>query len=236
MKESDLYPPIKAFLVAQGYEVKSEVAGVDIVACRDDEDPVLVEMKTGLTLALVHQGIARQSISDWVYLAVPQVRSRKALAANLRLCRRLGLGLIMVRLSDSHVTVSVDPKPYKPRKVKARRGRLLNEFARRVGDPNTGGTNRVKLVTAYRQDALRCASFLSEHGDSKGADVAKGAAVAGATNLMRSNHYGWFERVGRGVYALTTDGAKDLERYGKESPIELAVELADELAIEPGAD
>lgn len=211
-----MYQPIKAYLLAQGYEVKSEVAGVDVVACRPDEDPVLVEMKTSLTLALVHQGIARQSMSDWVYLAIPQVRSRKALAANLRLCRRLGLGLIMVRLSDGHVTVSVDPKPYKPRQSKARRGRLLNEFSRRVGDPNTGGTNRVKLVTAYRQDALRCVQFLAEHGTSKGSDVAKGAGVTGATSLMRFNHYGWFERVGTGIYALTGEGEASLGLYGEE--------------------
>lgn len=214
MKESDLYPPIKTYLVAQGFEVKSEVAGVDVVACRPDEDPVLVEMKTSLSLALVHQGIARQSISDWVYLAIPQVRSRKAQAANLRLCRRLGLGLIMVRLSDGHVTVSVDPKPYKPRASKTRRGRLLNEFARRVGDPNTGGTNQVKLVTAYRQDALRCAHFLADHGVSKGSIVAKGAGVPGATDLMRANHYGWFERVDKGIYGLTAEGQSSLGRYG----------------------
>ncbi len=216
LKESDLYEPVKAYLQAQGYEVKAEVAGVDLVACRADEDPVLIEMKTSLSLALVHQAINRQSISDWVYLAIPQVRSRKAQAANLRLCRRLGLGLMMVRVADGHVTVSVDPKPYKPRQSKARRGRLLNEFARRVGDPNTGGTTRVKLVTAYRQDALRCARFLAEHGASKGSDVAKGTGVLGATRLMALNHYGWFERVAKGIYEVTPAGASSLRLYGDE--------------------
>ena len=38
-KETDLYPPVKALLEGQGYEVKGEVGAADIVACRGDEDP-----------------------------------------------------------------------------------------------------------------------------------------------------------------------------------------------------
>ena len=34
MKETDLYPPVKAFLEAQGYEVKGEVGDCDLVAVR----------------------------------------------------------------------------------------------------------------------------------------------------------------------------------------------------------
>ena len=72
MRESELYPPVKAFLEGQGYEVKAEVGAADVVACRaPDEDPVIVEVKTGFSLTLFHQGIARQSLSDAVYLAVP---------------------------------------------------------------------------------------------------------------------------------------------------------------------
>ena len=31
MKEADLYPPLKAFLEAQGYEVKAEIGACDIM-------------------------------------------------------------------------------------------------------------------------------------------------------------------------------------------------------------
>ena len=93
MREQDLYPPIKAFLEAQGYEVKAEVDGCDVVAMRGAEPPVLVEMKTAFSLALVFQGIARQGLSDHVYLAVPPLSGRKARRGDaLTLCRRLGLG------------------------------------------------------------------------------------------------------------------------------------------------
>lgn len=210
LRETELYPPIKAYLELQGYEVKSEIAGADVVAMRaDDPDPVIVEMKIGMNLTLVQQGVARQAISDWVYLAVPTTKGRKTLAAHIALCRRLGLGFMTIRPRDGFVQVHCDPAPYAPRGSKARKGRLLREFQRRVGDPNVGGSTRVTLVTAYRQDAMRCAGFLAAQGPSKGAAVAKATGVPRATTIMRDDHYGWFEKVERGVYALTPKGREE---------------------------
>ncbi len=213
-RETNLYPPVKTYLEAQGYEVKGEVGAVDVMAMRGDDEPVLVELKLGFSLALLHQGIARQTVSDAVYLAVPH-SSGKALKENLNLCRRLGLGLMTVRLRDGFVEVLVDPAPYRPRKSAKRKGRLLREFARRVGDPNAGGATRVGLVTSYRQDALRCATYLEDQGASKGAAVAKGAGVPRATRIMADDHYGWFERVSTGVYMLTPRGVEALTAYGR---------------------
>ena len=45
LRETDLYPPIKCFLEGQGYEVKGEVGDCDVVAVRDGDEPVLVELK-----------------------------------------------------------------------------------------------------------------------------------------------------------------------------------------------
>ena len=217
MRETDLYPPVKAYLEAQGYEVKAEVGDCDLLARRGEEPPVVVELKLSFSLALVMQGVARQSLFDHVYLAVPvpkrggwQTRYKDM----VRLCRRLGLGLLAVRTgTEPGVEAHLDPGPYTPRKRTQAAGRLLREFERRVGDPNLGGQTRVKRITAYRQDALRCAVYLRDHGSSKAAVVAKSTGVAKAANLMRANHYGWFERVDRGVYQLTQAGAKGLEEY-----------------------
>ena len=214
-RETDLYLPVKAYLEAQGYEVKGEIGAVDVMAVRGDEDPVLVELKLGFSLALLHQGIARQSVSDAVYLAIPKQGKRRALMNNVALCRRLGLGVLTVRLRDGYVEVLADPAPFKPRKVAVRKGRLLREFARRVGDPNAGGATRVGIVTSYRQDALRCATYLVGAGASKGAVVAKVAGVPKATQIMAADHYGWFERVSLGVYILTPKGVAELEVYGR---------------------
>ncbi len=209
LKETDLYPPVKAFLEGQGYEVKGEVGAADVVACRAGEDPVIVELKTGFSLALVHQGIARQAVTDLVYLAIPHqpgARHWKALKQHIILCRRLGLGLLTVRLEDGMIEPRVDPGPYRPRQSKARKQRLLREFARLSGDPNTGGATRTGIVTAYRQDAVRCLQVLAALGPSKGAVVAKESGVSRATRMMADNHYGWFERVEKGIYQLSDAG------------------------------
>lgn len=212
--ETELYPPVKAFLIGQGYDVKAEVGAADLVACRGDADPVIVELKTGFSLSLFHQAIARQSMTDAVYVAVARGTGRRfqqALKNNLMLARRLGLGVITVRLSDGFVEVHLDPAPYAPRKSKLRKDRLLREFSRRVGDPNVGGSTRVSLMTAYRQDAIRCAEHLEANGPSRGADVAKATGVGRATRMMTDDHYGWFERVARGVYALSPKGRESLQ-------------------------
>lgn len=216
-RETDLYPPIKAHLQAQGYEVKSEVGAADVVAIRGDEPPVIIELKVGFSLSLVHQGIARQSVTDAVYLAVPRGTGRlfqRAIKDNAALCRRLGLGLITVRPGDGLVEVHLDPAPFVPRKSTIRKTRLLREFARREGDPNTGGSTRAGLVTAYRQDAVRCAAVLRDLGPAKGAVVARAAGVKAATRMMAEDHYGWFERIAKGIYALTPKGEAGLLHYG----------------------
>ncbi|NKX43419.1 DUF2161 domain-containing phosphodiesterase [Roseicyclus persicicus] len=208
MQETDLYPPVKAFLEAAGYAVKAEIGPADVVAVKDGEEPLIVELKTGFSLALFHQGVARLSVSDLVYLAVPAGRGRRfqrALAENTRLARRLGLGLMTVRPETGLVEVHCDPGPYAPRKSAPRRRALLAEFARRRGDPNLGGAQGAR-VTAYRQDALACAAHLAAHGPTKGAAVRDATGVARATTILRDNHYGWFEKVSTGIYTLTEAG------------------------------
>lgn len=210
MRETDLYEPVKRLLESQGYEVKAEVGPADVVAVRGDEPPVIVELKTSFSLSLFHQAIDRRAITDDVYIAVPAARGRngsKALQRNLKLCRRLGLGLITVRAGDSHIEVHADPAPYRPRPSTRRKALLLREFARRHGDPNTGGATRRGLVTAYRQDALRCAEYLSANGATKASQVAEGTGVANARRIMADNHYGWFRRVATGIYDLDPESA-----------------------------
>ncbi|GIT91102.1 hypothetical protein JANAI62_15570 [Jannaschia pagri] len=206
MRETDLYPPIKAFLVNQGYEVKGEIGAADVVACRGDDPPVIVELKTGFSLTLIHQGIDRQAVTPHVYLAVPDGQGRRAYAAlkaNLKLARRLGLGVLTVRPDTGAVTVHCDPGPFQPRLLRKPKERLLREFAARRGDPAQGGATRDGLMTAYRQDALALAQHLAEHGACKGSHARDATGVTRATQIMRDNHYGWFERVRPGVYAVT---------------------------------
>ncbi len=216
MREADLYPDLKAYLEGQGYVVKAEIGACDLMARRGDEPAVIVEMKLTFSLGLVMQGIARQGMFDHVYLAVPVTEKGWKLRYRdiINLCRRLGLGLLAVKPGQG-VEAHLDPALYQPRKNVTKAAGLLREFDRRVGDPNVGGTTGVKRVTAYRQDALRCLAAL-------GPDVLQGAAVARvsgvpkATTLMRINHYGWFEPLGKGVYTLSDKGREALAQHGSE--------------------
>jgi len=222
MKEADLYPPLKAFLEAQGYEVKAEIGACDIMALRAGDPPLVVEMKLGFNLSLVLQGVVRQALFDTVYLAVQA--PKKGWPARYKdivaLCRRLGLGLLVVTPGEAAadpglVEAHLDPGPYLPRRNVARAGRLLREFQRRVGDPNQGGTTGIKRMTAYRQDALRCLASVAD-GPLKAAEVAKRAGVAKAATLMRADHYGWFDRVALGVYAVSPKGLAALGENADE--------------------
>lgn len=210
--ETELYAPVKRFLEAQGYEVKAEIDGCDVVALRGQDPPVIVELKRSLSLKLLLQGVDRQAMSDCVYLAIAPPK-RRELGDIQKLCRRLGLGLLLV--SPRMVEPLLDPAPYKPRKDVRRAGMLLREFARRVGDPNEGGASRKRsIMTAYRQDALRCARVLAQ--SEAGASPARLKAEAGVVRagaILRDDHYGWFQRVDRGVYALTPRGAQALEEH-----------------------
>ena len=207
MKESDLYPPVKAFLEAKGFEVKGEIGPADVMGVRG-EDMVVVELKTRFSLALFHQGIARLAVCDCVYIAVARGSGRlwqKAVRENVKLARRLGLGLLSVQVQTGTVEVHCDPGPYAPRMAARRKRAMLSEFERREGDPNPGGLAGAR-VTAYRQEATLCAEFLGLAGQARGAEVAKSTGVARATTIMRDNHYGWFEKVEKGVYRLSDAG------------------------------
>lgn len=177
-------------------------------------EPIIVEMKTGFTLSLFHQAIKRQAMTDLVYIAVPRKTGKPAQVAirrNKMLCRRLGIGLLTVRMATGQIDVHCEPGPFTPRKMKAKKTKLLKEFESRHGDPNEGGMTSVGMMTSYRQGALRCAKVLHDEGACKGSYVAKMAGFEKATNAMAANHYGWFERVDKGIYGLTREGAAALD-------------------------
>jgi len=211
MLETDLYPPVKRFLERQGYVVKGEIGACDVVAVRCGEPPVIVELKRSFSLDLVFQGIDRQAASDSVYLAIPRPK-RGRVADAAQLCRRLGLGLLIV--SDRFVEAVVDPGAYRPRRFPARRAALLKEFARRAGDTEIGGSApRRPRMTAYRQDALRMAASIAAAGHAKVSAVRATTGVERAGQMLLADVYGWFVRMERGTYALSPKGEAALLTY-----------------------
>ncbi len=224
-RETELYLPIKHFFVKQGYEVKSEVRHCDLVGVKHNEnEPLIIEIKKTFNLALLLQGIERQKLSSNVYVAVERNRAKKG-AANQRwselivLCERLGLGLITVTFyKTKSPLVEILCKPVvsvttvTPRKG-SRRERLVRELAERSGDYNLGGSTGVKLVTAYREKALRVAQALGAREGISPRELREQSGVASTATIMQANYYGWFERIARGSYRLTDAGKQALDDY-----------------------
>ena len=212
--ETNLYLPVKRFLEGLGFDVKGEIGGCDIVALSRDAPPIVVvgELKLAFNLELVLQGVDRAGKCDEVWLAVrsaPNGRGRERDPRVRKLCRRLGFGLLAVD-ARGRVEIVVSSTAPMPRRDQRRRSRLIDEHQKRQGDPMAGGGSRQPIMTAYRQQALACASVLAQ-GAQRVRDLRQ--SVPDAPKILQGNVYGWFVREERGIYALTKAGRVALERW-----------------------
>ena len=187
------------------------------VARRGDEPPVIVELKLRFTLALVLQGIDRLAICERVYLAVPRPpRTARGLSPYRRGCA----GCAAASGSDccwsagaaarrGHRGACAVPA------AAARSARAADRrIHRRSGDANIGGRNRTPIVTAYREDALRCARLLAERA-AAARRLRAATGVADAASILQRDVYGWFLRLGRGTYALSERGREALGQFAE---------------------
>lgn len=215
--EADLYLPVRDFLVAQGFTVRGEVRGCDVAGVRDDR-VVVVELKRGLTLDLLLQGVRRQKLADLVYVAVPRpaTRVREArLRGYLPLLRQLELGLLLVDLRHARPSLDVvlQPVPFQRRRNPRERGAVLREVALRSGDDNTGGTRGRPLVTAYRENALLIALLLARSGPMQPRQLRAMGTGQKTLAILCDDVYDWFERVDRALYRLKPAGETALTTY-----------------------
>ena len=171
--ETTLYAPVKRYLEALGFTAKGEVCGCDLVALRGDEPPIVVvgELKLAFSLELV--------LCD----GDPRV---------YKLCRLLGFGLLGVSCTGS-VEALVEPKPWRPRRDTRRRARLVQEHRSRIGDPAPGGSTKLPIMAAYRQQALACASSLAG-GPRRTSEIR--SAIPVAPSILLRNVTGAAARVG----------------------------------------
>ena len=221
VSETALYAPIKRFLERHGFEVKGEICGYDIVGLAPGEPPLVVvtELKLSFSLELLLQAVERTRSSDIVYIAVPATRrSRHQDRRVHRLCRLLRLGLLAVDLRLGTVTILTEPATYRPRPNLPQRRRLVAEHRRRKGDPTQGGSTRQPIMTAYRQRTIACAQAMRD-GPKRPRELRGLAEDAGA--ILLRNVYGWFERVEKGLYALSESGRLaigDSEKSSSSTP------------------
>jgi hypothetical protein len=220
--ETALYLPVKRFLERHGFTVKGEVGGCDLVGLSAGDPPLVVigELKLTFNLELLLQAVDRAGACDEVWLAAKMSARGKGRESDARyrnLCRRLGFGMLGVT-GSGEVAVIVRPATAAPRRDPKKRSRLVAEHNKRRGDPTLGGSTRSPIMTAYRQQALACASAMAA-GPRRIRELKP--AFPNAANILRDNFYGWFERVERGVYGLTDAGRTALKRWPQQ-PMEIA--------------
>jgi hypothetical protein len=255
---------VRDLLERQGFTVRGEVRGCDVVAQRGD-DLVIVELKRHFGLDLLLQAVTRQRACESVYVALPAAAVAAAgrrWARQRQLLRRLELGLLLVHFPKSpavradkkaaqaeesrrdarttmrapagpaafvggaprlqpsaddqparqakeplpHVEVALHP--IESRRQLRRRGRhaIIQEIADRSGDHQPGGSTRTKILTAYREAAIAIAVCLERDGPASPRALRAQGCTPRTTSILSANHYGWFQRVERGVYALTEAG------------------------------
>lgn len=214
MKETDLYEGVRVFFEERGFTVRGEVRDMDVCAVRE-ELLVGIELKRNFSADLLVQGALRQKVCDLVYVAVPKpkrVRKDRAFRSQLYLLRRLELGLLFVDVERGVAVEVLEPVFYemdKARRAQVRnRAALFREMAGRSLSGNLGGSSGRRLLTAYREEALKVVALLRREGRVAPRDLRR-LGLRGS--LLRDNHYGWFERVERGVYALS--GSADLGEF-----------------------
>lgn len=217
--ETALYLPVKRFLETLGFTVKGEVGGCDLVALSAGDPPIVVigELKLAFNLELILQAVDRAGAADEVWLAAKlsvRGKGRESDARYRNLCRRLGFGMLGVT-GSGNVEVLVRPATSAPRRDPKKRSRLVAEHQKRRGDPAVGGSTRAPIMTAYRQQALACASAMSA-GPQRVRDLR--AEIPDAGKILLSNVYGWFDRAERGIYVLTDAGRAALKRWPQQPP------------------
>lgn len=212
MLESDLYIALEKYLSQKGYQVKGEVCGCDLVALKGEE-LMIVELKKAFNVKLLYQAARRLSITENVYVAVPKpsAKQRVSFWQMLKsLSRRLEIGLIVIDASD--VRIFVEPKPFKGVRSSKKRKTLLAEFNGREASSNLGGVTRTKLQTAYLENAIKISVLLKKHKELSAKNLVAYGCSKATHRTLYNNHYAWFEKKGRGIYALKRGKAKQIEK------------------------
>mgnify|MGYP001198266078 CR=1 FL=1 len=219
--ETDLFNPVREFLINSGYSVKSEVKDCDITAIKGEE-LLVVELKNGFNATLLIQAAKRQRVADKVFIAVPMPKKGIFTRKWKDICylvRRLELGLIVVSFlkSGPQAEVVLNPEPFdreqSRRLNRKKRNSIITEIQGRHLDLNKGGSTRRKLVTAYMENAIQISCYLKKYGPLTLRQLKELGTGTKTGSILQKNFYGWFQRVSKGLYQISPKGVCSLDDY-----------------------
>lgn len=218
--EEDMYDLVHDYFSSLGYKVQGEVKSCDVTALKDDT-LVILELKKSLSMELLLQAVKRQRLGDLTYICVPKPKhysKNRKFQETLYLLKRLSLGLIFCEPDRDLLEVILHPQDFdmtKSKQVsKKQRDRLIHEIESRKTSINRGGSRGRKLMTAYREDAIKILWLASQNEIIAPKDGVK-LGVKKTPSILRDNYYGWFKRVARGSYSITEAGEKALGEHAE---------------------
>lgn len=217
-KEEDMYDLVRDYFQDLGYKVNGEVRSCDVTAMKEDT-LIILELKKSLSMELLIQAVKRQKLGDLTYVCVPKpknyTKNRKH-QDMLYFLKRLSLGLIYCEPDKNFLEVLLHPQEFdmtKSKKMNQRhREQLIKEIDNRRTSLNKGGSRGRKLMTAYREEALKLV-WLCAGGDTLTPKEGVAAGVVKAPSILRDNYYGWFQKVARGRYELSEAGRQAMAEY-----------------------
>lgn len=223
-KETELHAPIEKWLVDKGCFVKAEVRDIDLIGILNEDIIVAVELKKRLNLEVINQAVQRQKIADLTYIAVEhdyKTFNSSRFTLTVDTIKKLQIGLLTVnfRAEDPEVYEVVKApllsKDKMSKKVERERNNVIKEFHKRqIEGLNVGGSNRVKIMTGYRESCLRLAWIIRQEGELSTKEIRETKPeIKGFLPMLNQNHYGWFERVSRGVYTVSDKGKEALQAH-----------------------
>lgn len=214
-KESDLYAPVCEYFESVGYTVQAEVKNCDLVAVKENET-VIAELKTSFCLKLVYQVLERQSVSDLVYVVIP--RPKKGAKSTewrnmLKLMKKLDIGIITVAMDSELKTVDIVsvPSGHSQKHNSNKKSRLTKEFKDRNVNENVGGINKTKILTAYKEKCIHALCLAEKNGNVTPAMLKAELNDVYADRIPRSNYYGWFKKISKGIYGISDKGLEVLK-------------------------
>lgn len=217
MTEADLFEPVKRLFESSGYLVNAEVKDCDVTAVNDNE-LIIIELKKNLSVALLAQGLKRQRSGAEVFVAVPKPKnySPKKFRDVFSVIKKLELGLIFVTIRGeySFAEIIFEPTEYKkPKQNTKKRKEILKEIDGRTVDLNVGGVTGRKIATAYTEKCINIACILDKYGPLSPKEIRSYGGDEKCRNIMVSNVFGWFEKLGNALYGITNEGRLGLMEY-----------------------
>lgn len=205
--EYELYESIVKEFENRGYDVYAEVKDCDVV-CIKDKELIIIELKLTLNITVIYQAISRFKYSEHIYIAIlrPTKLTLKTYHKMKKLCKMLGVGLILVNLKKNNIDIIIEPtniheqKPTEKMKIKT-------EINNINVSTNIGGINKVKINTAYREKCIYLACILQHHHTLSSKELISLYDLDfNPYSILYNNHYKWFKKYSHGRYTLSNDG------------------------------